>query len=123
MVMPKRPVRVINPAAKEIAALIAREVRARCGANATFEQRQDVAAMVTQEVPSRGKRQLREALAEKDVQLAQTNVTVREREVAQMVREAYAELFVARKAIDIHLASAGILRQIAEHEGVTSGAA
>lgn len=49
--MPKRPApRVINPAAKEIAALIAREVRARCGANATFEQRQDVAAMVAQEV-------------------------------------------------------------------------
>jgi hypothetical protein len=48
--MPKRPVRVINPAAKEIAALISREVRARCGANATFEQRQDVAAMVTQKV-------------------------------------------------------------------------
>lgn len=49
--MPKRPVpRVINPAAKEIAALIAREVRARCGENATFEQRQDVAARVTQEV-------------------------------------------------------------------------
>lgn len=51
MVMPKRPApRVIDPAAKEIAALIAREKRARCGANATFEQRQDVAAKVTQEV-------------------------------------------------------------------------
>lgn len=51
MAMPKRPApRVIDPAAKEIAALIAREVRARCGANATFEQRQDVAARVTQEV-------------------------------------------------------------------------
>lgn len=49
--MSKRPApRVISPAAREIAALIAREVRARCGTNATFEQRQDVAAMVTQEV-------------------------------------------------------------------------
>jgi hypothetical protein len=49
--MPKRPApRVISPAAKEIAALIAREVRTRCGANATFEQRQDVAAIVTREV-------------------------------------------------------------------------
>lgn len=45
-----RAPRVIHPAAKEIAALIAREVRARCGADATFEQRRDVAAMVTQEV-------------------------------------------------------------------------
>ena len=51
MVMPKRPApRVISPAAREIAALIAREVRARCGANATFEQRQDVTAQVRQEV-------------------------------------------------------------------------
>ena len=51
MVMPKRPaLRVINPAAKEMAALVAREVRARCGADATFEQRRDMAAIVMQEV-------------------------------------------------------------------------
>ena len=49
--MPKRPApRVINPAAKEIAALVAREVRARCSAETTFEQRQDMAAMIMQEV-------------------------------------------------------------------------
>lgn len=49
--MPKRPApRVIDPAAKEIAALVSREVRARCGADATFEQRQDMAAIVMQEV-------------------------------------------------------------------------
>ncbi len=49
--MPKRPApRVIDPAAREIAALVAREVRARCGADATFEQRRDVAAIVMQEV-------------------------------------------------------------------------
>lgn len=49
--MPKRPApRVIDPAAREIAALIAREVRARYGADVTFEQRRDVAAMVMQEV-------------------------------------------------------------------------
>jgi hypothetical protein len=49
--MPKRPApRVIDPAAKEIAALVGREVRARCGADATFEQRQDMAAIVMQEV-------------------------------------------------------------------------
>jgi len=51
VVMPKRPApRVINPAAKEMAALVAREVRARCGADATFEQRRDMAAIVMQEV-------------------------------------------------------------------------
>lgn len=49
--MPKRPApRVISPAAKEIAALIGREVRARCGADATFEQRRDMAAIVMQEM-------------------------------------------------------------------------
>ena len=49
--MPKRPApRVIDPAAKEIAALVSREVRARCGANATFEQRRDMAAIVMKEV-------------------------------------------------------------------------
>ena len=49
--MPKRPApRVVNAAAKEIAALVAREVRARCGADATFEQRRDMSAIVMQEV-------------------------------------------------------------------------
>jgi deoxyinosine 3'endonuclease (endonuclease V) len=49
--MPKRPApRVIDPAAKEIAVLVAREVRARCGADVTFEQRRDMAAIVMREV-------------------------------------------------------------------------
>lgn len=49
--MPKRPApRVIDPAAKELAALVTREVRARCGADATFEQRRDMAAIVMREV-------------------------------------------------------------------------
>jgi len=52
--MAKRPAsRVIDPAASELAALIAREVQARCGANATFEQRRDMAAVVTKEVLAR----------------------------------------------------------------------
>ena len=51
MIMPKRPApRVSSPAAKELAALIAREVRARCGPEATFEQRQDMAASIRQEM-------------------------------------------------------------------------
>ena len=49
--MPKRPPpRVIDPAARELAALVSREVRARCAADATFEERQDMAALVMQEV-------------------------------------------------------------------------
>lgn len=49
--MPKRPLpRVIDPAAREVAALVAREVRARCGAGSTFEQRREMAALVTKEL-------------------------------------------------------------------------
>jgi hypothetical protein len=46
----RRPSRVIDPAAREFAALIAREVRARCGADATFEQRREMAATVAKEL-------------------------------------------------------------------------
>jgi len=49
--MPKRPpARVIDPAARELATQVSREVRARCAANSTFEERQDMAALVMQEV-------------------------------------------------------------------------
>lgn len=45
--MSKRPPpRVFDPAARELAALVAREVQARCGANATFEQRRAIAMAV-----------------------------------------------------------------------------
>lgn len=48
--MAKRPMpRVIDPTARELAARISREVRARCGADATFEQRRDMAAAITAE--------------------------------------------------------------------------
>ena len=70
--------------------------------------------MITQELPGRGKRQLRAALAEKEVELAQTDVTMRERDVINLVKQAYVDLFIARKAIDIHLASVDLLRQIAD---------
>src|SRR5437879_3854815 len=67
--------------------------------------------MITQELPGRGKRQLRAALAEKDVERGQTDVTMRERDVINLVKQTYMDLFIARKAIDIHLASVDILRQ------------
>ena len=70
--------------------------------------------MITQELPGRGKRQLRAALAEKDVELGATDVAMRERDVINLVKQAYVDLFIARKAIDIHLASVDLLRQIAD---------
>ena len=70
--------------------------------------------MITQDLPGHGKRQLRAALAEKDVELGETDVAMRERDVINLVKQAYVDLFIARKAIDIHLASLDILRQIAD---------
>ena len=44
----------------------------------------------------------------KDIDLAETDVTVRERDTATRVKHAYASLALTRTAIDIHLASADI---------------
>jgi outer membrane protein TolC len=70
--------------------------------------------MVGQELPGRGKRALRAAVAEKDVGLAQTDVTIRTRQLVNEVKQAYAMLFIARKATEVHLASVELLRQIAD---------
>jgi outer membrane protein TolC len=70
--------------------------------------------MVTQDLPGRGKRRLRTAVAEKDVALASNDVGVKAREVIEQVKRVYAELLVARKSIDIHLASVDLLRQFAD---------
>ena len=48
--MAKPDLRVIDPAARELAARVAREVRARCGPNSTYEERRDMAAAITGEV-------------------------------------------------------------------------
>ena len=70
--------------------------------------------MLTQDVPGRGKRDLRAAVAEKAVALAEVDVAVRARDVLNEVKQAYAALFIARKAIDVHLQSVELLRQITD---------
>jgi outer membrane protein TolC len=70
--------------------------------------------MVGQELPGRGKRDLRAAVAEKDVALAESDVAIRARQVVNELKQVYASLFVARNAIDVHLASVDLLRQIAD---------
>jgi cobalt-zinc-cadmium efflux system outer membrane protein len=70
--------------------------------------------MVGQELPGRGKRELRAVVAEKDSALAQADVTIRTRQIVNEVKQAYAVLFIARKATEIHLASVELLRQIAD---------
>jgi cobalt-zinc-cadmium efflux system outer membrane protein len=70
--------------------------------------------MVGQDIPGRGKRELRAAVAEKDIALAQSDVAIRTRQLVNDVKQAYAMLFIARKATDVHLASVELLRQIAD---------
>ena len=67
-----------------------------------------------QELPGRGKRALRAALTEKEVELASADIAVRARDVIKEVRRAYLDLALARKSIDIHLESVGLLRQSAD---------
>jgi outer membrane protein, heavy metal efflux system len=70
--------------------------------------------MVTQDLPGRGKRQLRANVEEKDVALAESDIAIRARDVVNRVKQAYAALFIARKAIQVHLDSVELLRQIAD---------
>jgi outer membrane protein TolC len=65
---------------------------------------------IRQELPGRGKRELRAAVAEKDVELVSADIALRAREVVKDVMRAYADLAVARRAIDIHLASVDLLQ-------------
>jgi outer membrane protein, heavy metal efflux system len=68
----------------------------------------------SQDIPGRGKRQLQQTLAEKDAALAGNVIAVRARDIVEQVKRAYADLFVSRKAIEIHLESVDLLRQFAD---------
>jgi len=70
--------------------------------------------MVGQDFPGRGKRDLRAAVAEKDIALADSDVVIRARQIVNDIRQAYTSLYIARKAIDIHLATVSLLQQIAD---------
>ena len=69
---------------------------------------------IQQDLPGRGKRDARAAVAEKEAELASTEIAVRAREVIKDVMRAYADLAVARRAIDIRLGSVDLLRQFAD---------
>src|SRR6266571_1830344 len=55
--------------------------------------------MASQEIPGRGKRALRAAVAEKDIGLAESDVAIRARDIVDEIKQAYASLFIARRAI------------------------
>lgn len=69
---------------------------------------------IGQDLPGRGKRRLRANVVEKDVAIAENEIAVRAREVVDDVKRTYAELFVSRKEIEIHLAGVDLLRQFAD---------
>jgi outer membrane protein TolC len=69
---------------------------------------------IQQEIPGRGKRDLRAALAEKEVEQVSADVAVRARDVVKEIMRAYADLVIARRATEIHLASVDVLRQFAD---------
>lgn len=70
--------------------------------------------MVGQDIPGRGKRDARAAVAEKDIALAAADVAIRARRIINEIKQAYAALFIARKATEVHLASVDVLNEIAD---------
>jgi outer membrane protein TolC len=69
---------------------------------------------VRQEVPGPGKRALRAAVLEKDIERASNDIAVRARDVIDQVKHAFTQLFVARQAVAIHQAGIDLSRQIAD---------
>jgi outer membrane protein, heavy metal efflux system len=69
---------------------------------------------LNQELPGRGKRDLRAAVAEKDAEIASNDIAVRARDVIAQIKRAYADLYVNRKAIEVHQGSVDLLRQFAD---------
>ena len=70
--------------------------------------------MLGQDLPGRGKRDARAAVAEKDIALAGADVTIRARQIVNDIKQAYAGLFIARKATEVHLESVDLLERIAD---------
>lgn len=70
--------------------------------------------MVGQDLPGRGKRNARAAVAEKDSALAAADVAIRSRQIVNEIKQAYTALFIARKASEVHLESVDLLERIAD---------
>jgi outer membrane protein TolC len=70
--------------------------------------------MASQDLPGRGKRPAAEAFAEAEIRVAERRVDARAREVTTAVSAAYWDLLIARRAIEIHLASVELLHQLTD---------
>ena len=69
---------------------------------------------VGQSLPGFGKRDLRALVAEKDAELSLAAIAVEARDVIDQVKHVYAELFLARRDMDIHHANLNLLRQVVD---------
>jgi outer membrane protein TolC len=69
---------------------------------------------IRQDIPGSGKRNLRAAVADKDVERAANDIAMRARDVVAQVKRAYSELVVARQAVAVHEAGVDLSRQIAD---------
>ncbi len=69
---------------------------------------------VGQSLPGFGKRDLRDVVAKKDAELSLAAVAVEARDVIDQVKRVYAELFLARRDMDIHHANLNLLRQVVD---------
>ena len=68
---------------------------------------------VGQALPGRGKRALSVAVADKDAELARAAIAIEARDVVNEVKRVYAELFLARREREIHVANIDLLREFA----------
>jgi outer membrane protein, heavy metal efflux system len=67
-----------------------------------------------QAIPGRGKRTLRERLVNAEVEASAAAIPVRARDIVADITRTYADLFVARRAVEISQETIGLLRQIAD---------
>lgn len=70
--------------------------------------------MLGQELPGRGKRDARVALARREAEMTRTELAVREQDLLQRVRKAYAELQLAREVLATYHESVDLLRGMAD---------
>ena len=69
---------------------------------------------IGQALPGRGKRALSAAVADKDAELARAAIAIEAHDVVNEVKRVYADLFLARREREIHVANIDLLRQFAD---------
>jgi len=78
--------------------------------------------MATQELPRQGKRTALTTLANAETRVAETAIDVSKRDVVEAVSASYWDLFLARRATSIHLASADLLHRLTDAAEAKYGA-